>query len=354
MAKPKNHLLYWIKFAFGTIGFQIHPIDWMDWKSILHLLVNIAINLTSISFYQFTDYFSHRIKPKKITLIVFLRVLSLTYIPILILWFSLYLSYECRRLNRLIIQKSFQLIYQYRFESFKVFIAFIGSVSAIIFMVYLMDHIPEIITKGIEWIFLCKTLFIYQLNILFYFPWFLLHYVKYATYQQMNQISRYSRQWRYKNRYRILQEFRNLACYNQMIAQILSPILITFFFIFIIDLLVIFYRLTTWLRNSIYLIMAIKYIVYIVYLDIQIERLFKQIINDYVVDISTSTTNVWQQNIERMESIRIKEFYYVYHEEFSLNLYHLCRIDGEFILECLLFVLSYIVIIQQTKEIDDD
>ena len=56
----------------------------------------------------------------------------------------------------------------------------------------------------------------------------------------------------------------------------------------------------------------------------------------------------------RMESIRIKEFYYVYHEEFSLNLYHLCRIDGEFILDCLLFVLSYIVIIQQTKEIDDD
>ena len=295
MTKKQNLLFITYRFS----GIQLKPIKITDWKCIINMAINIIINLIIFINFVILREFGWNTDPGELNQTYrnfnhFVSIATNSYAPLLWLFVTIYQYMNGKHIVRLLGQKSFQRIYHSKRHSMIVIVTmatFLGP--------YIYEQIEMIYDAQNPLKMAILQIKIYCVNLCYFLPLFLINYVKYATYQQMNQISRYSRQWRYKNRYRILQEFRNLACYNQMIAQILSPILITFFFIFIIDLLVIFYRLTTWLRNSIYLIMAIKYIVYIVYLDIQIERLFKQIINDYVVDISTSTTNVWQQNIER-------------------------------------------------------
>lgn len=207
----------------------------------------------------------------------------------------------------------------------------------------------------------------YYICIISFMPCFALNYVKFATFEMLNTIS--TRMVMNESKYTeiLIKEIGQMANANRRLSTILSPMLLIFISISVLDMIVLFMWFKEFGWNFFHTLLASLltwfYIAYLISLDNRIQRIFRQTINEMIDNEIFECCGHCKQNeydyIRRndrkairlfycIHKQRIIECYRLYEQYFYMNLFDICHINYQFILDSFLFVLIFVVLSLQT------
>lgn len=254
----------------------------------------------------------------------------------------------------------FKMVYRNWIRSSLIFTFIIISILGPFFIYF--NDVTKLINKRFLFSLALIHYFIYS-NTLLYTPLFILHYIKYATLQQLQLIKiKLKDNESILSSSEIFEKIKFLAHCNELISQKLALSILSYLCFTWIQLISSFYtfQFTTnyiqLLKRFLFCTMVLVYLLYIIYLDEKIKSILIKIDETlFEKNYSTETMLILLVRLKSTrkkklftEQMRIIEFFQLYSKQFSINLYYLIQINLAFFLKYLLFILSYVVLIIQT------
>lgn len=350
-------------FVFRFVGLNLKSKPFSSWKNILfnifYLFIAIFITiLTIVDFYEFKITQSLP-KCKPSTIISLLLHDYGNYVFIIKVIQFILLQFYGNSLVRIMDHRIFKMVYRNWIQSGLIF-AFIIVLILAPFLIY-FNELYELINNRFLFSLALSHYFIYS-NTLLYTPLFILHYIKYGTLQQLQLIHLKLRNKLMLSLSEVFERIKFLAHCNELISQKLTLSILSYLCFTWIQLISSFYtfQFTTnyiqLVKRFLFCTMVLIYLLYIIYLDRKIKSILIAIDeNLFEKNYSTETMLIFLFRLKSIrkkkfftEQMRIIEFFQLYSEQFSINLYYLIQINLEFFLKYLLFILSYVVLIIQT------
>ncbi|XP_075677258.1 uncharacterized protein LOC142645264 isoform X2 [Dermatophagoides pteronyssinus] len=361
-------IIYSIGFKFAS-GIQLKPINFskklLIWNILIIIIINCYYKILVSQLYWDNNVMKNSSKINK-NLNNFMSLIGGYYLQISIIINPIIFLSIGSSINHLMSDKIFTRIYNSRQKSWNV----IGKYSIIILTDFIEFTIFSILfewnEKHCKWEIFIEIFTNYFLCLMFFLPFFILNYIKFATFEWFDQISIDND----KNIESIIKQINHMAIINRKISRNLSPILSIVIISSIIDIIVLFMWFQNYdlnfLRSFISSLTTWLYLGYLIQLDSNSIRKFQFIIEKFINEnlfkcckhnnnndnncCCCCCSKQQQKNniIFCQQKQRLIECYRLYRHDFQMNLFKLCSIDCNFLLQSFLFILIFVVISLQT------